>query len=137
MSSFDELSKGLEKKLNNKALSFFVEQLGVSVTKQSVRKFRVGYDKEARAFTSPEFDGSGDVVGVTRRLNLGKGEKKAIHGSKRGLAISHGFLQSTGLRFLRISLSEPAVHVRELLRVGTEFFGDGMPCGRSAIGLES
>jgi len=106
MSSFDELSKEFEKRLSNKALSFFVNQLGVSVTEQSVRMFRVGYDKEAKAFTSPEFDGSGDVVGVTRRLNLGKGEKKAIHGSKRGLAIATDFDELQGPILLPEGLSD-------------------------------
>lgn len=91
MSSFDDKSKGFEKKLSNKAISFFVKQLGDSVTKQSVKMFRVGYDAEKKAFTNPEFDGVGHVVGITRRLNKGKGKKKAIHGSKRGMAIPTDF----------------------------------------------
>lgn len=91
MSSFDDKSKGFEKNLSNNAITFFVKQLGDSVTKQSVKMFRVGYYAEEKAFTNPEFDGDGHVVGITRRLNKGEGKKKAIHGSKRGLAIPSDF----------------------------------------------
>lgn len=96
MSNFKDKSAAFERKLNKKAIAHLVKQLGTSVSEKSIKSFRVGYSKDDKAFTSPEVDGTGQVVGILRRNTNGKGEKRAVQSSNRALAIPIDFDEFDG-----------------------------------------
>jgi hypothetical protein len=57
----------------------------------------VGYSPTDAAWTFPEVDGQGNVVGITRRYRDGR--KMALPGSRRGLTITAGWVGKGGVVF--------------------------------------
>ncbi len=73
-------------------LGHLAAQLGL--TAASLRSLGVGWDGSKRAWTFPEYDGSGRTIGVMLRGEAGG--KRALTGSRRGLTVPADLLQIAG-----------------------------------------
>ena len=63
------------------AVDRLADRLGLSV--ESLRRLRVGWSAEHRAYTFPMADAAGNVLGI--RLRLASGRKLSVRGGKEGL----------------------------------------------------
>jgi hypothetical protein len=95
--TWEEVSKGAAVCAGRRGLlGRLAEQLGV--TPGSLEALGVGYDEEERAWTFPERDAGGAVIGLTRRYADGK--KLAWPGGHRGLTFAGDWVPPQGPLFL-------------------------------------
>ncbi len=93
----------------------------------ALKAIRAGWNRRLEAFTFPEFDGQGHVVGIaTRRKG---GQKKAISGSKRGLCLPIGWEERPG----PILIVEGATDTAALVAMGLA--GIGRPSAKGGVAL--
>jgi len=76
-----KLAREYKKSLTTVSLRTLARKLGV--TRNSLRALGVGWRQEDDAWTFPERDGRGNIIGILRRF--ADGRKQVIAGSRRGL----------------------------------------------------
>jgi len=81
-SDFEAMATTYTQKVNSDALQTFANKIGVSI--KALQSIGIGHDDEA--WTFPEYDASGSVIGIARRFDDGK--KMMVVGSSRGLTYS-------------------------------------------------
>jgi hypothetical protein len=77
----------------------------------------VGWRAEDEAWTFPEHDGQGKVIGILRRFE--DGEKQAMAGSQRGIYLPRGWQEEEGI----VYIPEGPTDVAALLSLGLRAVG--------------
>lgn len=85
-------------------LAELVEELGVSP--ESLRSLGLGWLHEKNAYTFPERDGAGNIIGIA--LRYPGGAKSMLPSSRRGIYIPDGFEAMTGTTYLPEGASDTA-----------------------------
>ena len=96
-------------------LSELAAGLGVSV--DSLRRLRVGFSRTDDAWTFPERNAAGELIGVSRRFQTG--EKKRAHGASSGLTFADDWCAGDG----PILLVEGGSDVAACLTMGLNAIG--------------
>jgi hypothetical protein len=107
-----ELAIACEKALTESSIRTLAENLGVSV--ESLRALRVGWSARDNAWTFPECDGEGNVIGILRRFK--NGQKKVMPGSQRGLYLPCGWREQKGTVYVPEGPSDVAALICDALR---------------------
>lgn len=107
------------------AIARLAQILGVS--QQSLRQLQVGLNPFNNTYTFPERDGSGKIVGITRRF--ANGDKKRIKGSKVGLTYSDDWEIGVGPGLLVEGASDTAA----LMTMGLTAIGRPSNRGGTAL----
>ncbi len=80
---FTRLARAYQATVDPAHLERFAASLGI--TAESLTALGIGRDRSSRAWTFPERDGWGQVIGVQRRFDTGK--KFMVKGSARGITL--------------------------------------------------
>ena len=121
MLSWDQQAAIFEAAITQNQLQLLSQQLGVP--EKALRKVRVGWNGARGAYTIPEYDGFGQVCGISLRLESGK--KGFIAGGNRGLILPRDWYEKCEEMMF---VPEGASDVAEL--VGMELTALGRPsCG--------
>jgi hypothetical protein len=105
-------AEDFERKLRPPKLRALARQLGVSTG--SLRALGVGWSEVDSAWTFPEHDGLGNIVGILRRF--ADGRKKAVAGGRRGLYLPRGWQNGNGDIFVPVGASNVAAFLTLGLR---------------------
>src|SRR5262249_55410352 len=101
--------------LTRPVLNRLARDLGVSP--ESLMDLGVGYSEVEQAWTFPEVDGAGEVIGILRRFRDGK--KRAMKGGQRGIYVPASWREDFG----ETLVPEGPSDVAALLTVGLRAVG--------------
>src|SRR5262249_26637640 len=106
-------------------LNRLARDLGVSP--ESLMDLGVGYSEVEQAWTFPEVDGAGEVIGILRRFRDGK--KRAMKGGQRGIYVPASWREGFGETLLPEGSSDVGPLLSVGLRaVGRPSFTGGIKC---------
>jgi hypothetical protein len=86
-------------------LRHLADSLGV--LPKALRQLHVGWCGQEACFTFPEFSGTGEVIGISKRPADG-GKKKVVVGGKRGIYVPPGWKARKGPIFIVEGVSDTA-----------------------------
>jgi hypothetical protein len=110
-----ELAASYQRRLSSAPLRALARQLGVTL--DSLRALDVGWSEADGAFTFPERDASGNVIGILRRFRSGR--KMVMGGGRRGLYLPRDWQDGEGV----VHVPEGASDVAALLSAGLRAVG--------------
>src|SRR5262245_50787104 len=87
-----DLAVQFQRRLHSGSLRTLARQLGVTV--ESLKALGVGWSDADGAWTFPEYDGQGNVIGILRRYKNGR--KKVLGGGHRGLYLPQDWQDGDG-----------------------------------------
>jgi hypothetical protein len=106
------LAADCEAALRRVSLRRLARELGVTL--DSLQALRVGWREKDSAWTFPEFDGRGNIIGILRRYRDGR--KKVMAGSQRGLYLPTGWHALEGTLYLPEGPTDVAALITHGLR---------------------